>query len=68
MNQNVCGSLEFSGGTTLASSLVPDSGTRLSPWKGLARNRETSSLSLVWQKAQLGSSPLLSEGQGKYGS
>lgn len=44
---------------------VPDSGPQLAPREGLARNRQGSvqSRSLVWQKAQLGSSPLLSGGQ-----
>lgn len=56
---------EFSRGTTLTSSPGPGSGPRLAPRKGLAQNRQGSvqSHSLVWQKAPLGSSPLLSRGQ-----
>lgn len=70
INQNVCEdgcSLEVPPSHPAS---YPCPGTQLSPLKGLARNSQgnVQSLSLVWQKAQLGTSPLLSGGPGKYGS
>lgn len=51
----------------VTSTSRPTLGTQLTPWKGLAQNGQgnVQSLSLVWQKARLGSSPYCLEDREK---